>query len=60
MEKAHPVTSPMEIRSLDRDKHMLRKRSDNESLIGPEKPYLSAIGAIMYLANQTRHDFIFL
>jgi hypothetical protein len=34
MDKAHPVTSPMEIRSLDRYKDMFRKQSDNESLMG--------------------------
>ena len=31
----------------------------NERLIGPEVPYLSAIGALMYLVNCTRPDIVF-
>ena len=49
----------MEMRSLDRDKDIFRKRSENEPLLGSEKPYLSAIGALMFLANQTRPDIAF-
>ena len=32
---------------------------NNEEIIGPEVPYLSAIGALMYLVNYTRSDIIF-
>jgi hypothetical protein len=32
---------------------------ENEQILGPKKPYLSAIGALMYLANQTRPDIDF-
>ena len=32
---------------------------NNEEIIGPEVPYLSAIGALMYLANYTRPDITF-
>ncbi|XP_059650054.1 secreted RxLR effector protein 161-like [Cornus florida] len=32
---------------------------DDEELIGPEVPYLSAIGALLYLVNCTRPDIIF-
>ena len=49
----------MEVRSLDRDKDVFRKRNENEPLLGSEKPYLSAIGALMFLANQTRPDISF-
>ena len=32
---------------------------ENEELLGPEVPYLSAIGALMYIANCTRPDIAF-
>jgi hypothetical protein len=38
---------------------MFRKRSETEPLLGPKKPYLSAIGALMFLAKQTRPDISF-
>ena len=31
----------------------------DEELLGPEVPYLSAIGALMYIANYTRSDIAF-
>ena len=34
-------------------------RKKNEELLGPEVPYLSVIGALMYLANRTRPDIAF-
>ena len=57
--KAHPVTTPMVVRSLDIDKDPFRPKSENEDVLGPEVPYLSAIGALMYLANCTRPDIAF-
>lgn len=59
MEKAHPLSSPMVVRSLDVKKDVFRPREDNEELLGPEVPYLSAIGALMFLANCTRPDIAF-
>ena len=59
MMKAHPVTTPMVVRSLDIDKDPFRPKSENEDVLGPEVPYLSAIGALMYLANCTRPDIAF-
>ncbi|KAL0549821.1 hypothetical protein IC582_014310 [Cucumis melo] len=57
MDKAHPLNIPMVVRSLDvKKKDIFRPREDNEELLGPEVPYLSAIGALMYLANNTRPD----
>ena len=57
--KAHPVSTPMVVRSLDIDKDPFRPKSENEDVLGPEVPYLSAIGALMYLANCTRPDIAF-
>ena len=49
----------MVVRSLDVNKDPFRPRMDDEELLGPEVPYLSAIGALMYLASHTRPDISF-
>jgi hypothetical protein len=49
----------MVVRSLDVKKDPFRPREEDEELLGPEVPYLSAIGALMYLANYTRPDISF-
>ena len=56
MIKAHPLKTPMVIRSLDKDKDPFRPKDENEEILGPEVPYLSVIEALMYLANCTRLD----
>jgi len=53
MNKSYPSKTPMVVRSLDMKKDQFRPRDDGEELLGPEVPYLSAIGALMYLANST-------
>ncbi|CAM6123709.1 unnamed protein product [Calypogeia fissa] len=53
------VRSPMDLRSLDKDKDIFRKREEQEPLLGSEKPYLSAIRALLFLSNQTRPDITF-
>ena len=59
MDKSHPLSSPMVVRSLEVTKDPFRPKEENEELLGPEVPYLSAIGALMYLANCTRPDIAF-
>ena len=59
MDGAHPLSSPMVVRSLDVDKDPFRPRESNEEVLSPEVPYLSAIGALMYLASHTRPDISF-
>ena len=57
MDKTHPLNSPMIVRSLEVDKDPFRPKEENEKLFGPEVPYLSAIGALRYLANCTRPGY---
>jgi hypothetical protein len=59
MDKAHPLSTPMIVRSLDVKKDPYRTRKNNEKTLDPEVPYLSAIRVLMYLANNTRPDIIF-
>ena len=59
MDKAHPLNISMQVLSLDVKKDIFRPRDDNEELLGPKVSYLSAIGALMYFANNTRPDIVF-
>ncbi|XP_059282108.1 secreted RxLR effector protein 161-like [Lycium ferocissimum] len=59
MDNAHPLSTPMVIHSLETSKDPFRPQKENKELFGPEVPYLSAIGALMYLANATRPDIAF-
>ncbi|KAL2250260.1 UNVERIFIED_CONTAM: Retrovirus-related Pol polyprotein from transposon TNT 1-94 [Sesamum indicum] len=59
MDKAHPLSTPMVVRSLDVNKDHFRPPTHNDEILGPEVPYLSAIGALMYLANNTGLDIAF-
>ena len=59
MDKSHPLNSPMVVRSLEVTKDPFRPKKKNEELLDPEVPYLSAICALMYLANYTRLDVAF-
>jgi hypothetical protein len=59
MDKSYPSKTPMVVRSLEIDKDQFRPKGENEEVLGPEVPYLSAIGALMYIANCTRPDIAF-
>ena len=54
MDEAHPLSTPMVVRSLDVEKDPFCPKEDGETILGPEVPYLSTIDALMYLANCTR------
>ena len=60
MDNARPLSTPMVNRSLDVKKDPFCPQEDNEEILGPQVPYLSAIGALMYLANCTQPNIAFL
>ena len=49
----------MIVRSLDTKKDPFRPKDDDEEILEAEYPYLSAIGALLYLAQCTRPDIAF-
>ncbi|CAH9071213.1 unnamed protein product [Cuscuta europaea] len=57
--RAHPLSTSMVVRQLEVDKDTFRPRGDDEDILCPEVPYLSAIEALMYLASHTRLDISF-
>ena len=59
MNKAHPLSTPMVVRSLETIKDPFRPKVNDEELLSPEVPYLSVIGALMYLASHTQPDISF-
>ena len=59
MNKTHPLSTPMVVRSLDINKNSFRPYEIIEEILDPEVPYLSTIGALMYLTNNTRLDITF-
>ncbi|XP_057543251.1 secreted RxLR effector protein 161-like [Amaranthus tricolor] len=59
MDKPHPLSPPMILQSLKPKDDSFRPCEEDEEIHGPEVPYLSAIGALMYLANNTRPDIAF-
>ena len=59
MDKVHPLSFLMVVRSLDVKNDLFYPYKKDEELLGLEVPYLSAICALMYLANCTRSSTVF-
>ncbi len=59
MDKAYPLSTPMFVLSLDVSEDPFQPLKEGEEILGSEVPYLSAIDALMYLANTTRHNITF-
>ncbi|GKA21673.1 hypothetical protein Tco_0701662 [Tanacetum coccineum] len=59
MDKSHPLSTPMVVRTLDVEKDPFWPPNGDEKILGPEVPYLSAIGALLFLASHTRPDISF-
>lgn len=58
-DKLKPSNTHMVIRSLDANQYLLRPNEDDEEILEPEVPYLSEIGALLYLAQCTKLDIFF-
>jgi hypothetical protein len=59
MDKAYSAITPMVIRAMEKDKDPFRPKEEGEEVLGQEYPYLTAIGALMYLENNTRPNIAF-
>ena len=60
MNKAHTLSSPVVVRSLDVQNGPFYPCEKGKELFGHEVPYLSVINALMYLANCTCPNIAFL
>jgi hypothetical protein len=49
----------MVVRSLEMETDQFRPGDAGEEILGPEVPYPSVVGALMYLANSTNPDIAF-
>jgi hypothetical protein len=59
MDKTYSARTPMIIRALENDKDPFKPKEGGEEVLGQEYSYLSTIGALMYLTNNTRPDIAF-
>jgi hypothetical protein len=59
MDKAYPLRTLMVVHTLEKDIDPFKPRQEGEDVLGPEDSYLSVIGALMYLANNTRPNITF-
>ena len=58
-DKAEPSSTSMVVRTLDVKRDPFHPKEDDEEILEPEVPYLSAIGALLYLAQCTKPDISF-
>jgi hypothetical protein len=59
MDKAYPSKTPMVVRALEKDTNPFQPCQEGKEVLGYEYPCLSAIRALMYLANNTRPNIAF-
>ena len=59
MDNAHPLSTLIVVYSLDAKKDPFRPLKEDEEILVLKVPYLSAIGALMYLVNCTRLNIVF-
>jgi N6-adenosine-specific RNA methylase IME4 len=58
MNKPYSARILMVVRALEKDTDPFRPK-EGEEVLEQEYPYLSVIGALIYLANNTRPDIVF-
>ena len=59
MDKVHHLTSPIVVWSLDVKNDPFRPCEKYEELLGIEVPYISVVGALIYLSNSTCLNIVF-
>ena len=59
MDKTHPLSTSVVVRSLDLYKDPFRPIEKDENILDPKVPYLSVIDALIYLVNCTRLNISF-
>jgi hypothetical protein len=59
MNKIYPSKTPMVVRALEKDTDPFPPRQEGKEVLGSKYPYLSIIGALMYLTNNTRFNIAF-
>jgi hypothetical protein len=59
MDKAYSARTPMVVRALEKYTDPFRPKEEGEEVLGQQYPYLSAIGVLMYLANNIKPDIAF-
>jgi hypothetical protein len=60
MDKVYSTRTPMIVCVLKKNKNPFKPREEGEEVLEQEYTYLSAIGALMYLANNMRHNIAFI
>jgi hypothetical protein len=59
MDKAYSTRTPIVVRALEKETNPFSSKEEGEEVLRPKYPYLSVIGALMYLAKNTRHGIAF-
>lgn len=54
MDKVYPLSTPMDIQSLEVNKDQFQPLEEDEELLGPEIFYLDVDGTLIYLANANK------